>query len=103
MEYGSKISLAATAELIGNLHDMGKQTNEFNSYIHYCAMNPSDKSLRGSIDHSTAGAKFIYDTFYDTNDSYQRLTAQLISLAICSHHSGLIDCLDLPLGRIQKT
>lgn len=94
-EYGAKISLDATAEVIGILHDMGKGTNIFNSYIHYCSAHPFDKSLRGSINHSTAGAKFIYDNFYNTNDPYQKLTAQLISLAICSHHGGLIDCLDL--------
>ncbi len=94
-QYGEKISLAATAELIGIIHDMGKETIRFNSYIHYCAAHPDDKSLRGSINHSTAGAKFIYDKFYDTTDQYQKLTAQIISLAICSHHGGLIDCLDL--------
>lgn len=95
MEYGEKISLGATGELIGLLHDMGKLTHKFNSYIHYSAMNPNDKSLRGSIDHSTAGAKYIYDNFYDSKDPYQRLTAQIISLSICSHHGGLIDCLDV--------
>ncbi|MDD2620953.1 MAG: CRISPR-associated helicase Cas3', partial [Syntrophomonadaceae bacterium] len=97
MKYGTKISLAATGELIGILHDMGKGTAKFDSYIHYCSQHPNDKSLRGSINHSTAGAKFIYDNFYNItgSDPYQKLTAQLISLAICSHHGGLIDCLDL--------
>lgn len=95
MKYGGKISIAATGELAGILHDMGKETKKFNSYIHYSSMNPDDKSLRGSIDHSTAGAKFIYDNFYNTADPYQKLTAQIISLTICSHHGGLIDCLDL--------
>jgi len=95
MEYGAKVSLAATGELIGILHDMGKETKAFDSYIHYCSLNPNDKSLRGTINHSTAGAKFIYDTFYNTTDPYQKLTSQLISLAICSHHGGLIDCLDM--------
>jgi len=94
-EYGAKISLNATAELIGILHDMGKATNKFDSYIHYSSSHPNDKSLKGSINHSTAGAKFIYDNFYNTTDPYQKFTAQLISLAICSHHGGLIDCLDL--------
>lgn len=94
-EYGSKISLSATSELIGILHDMGKETKIFDSYIHYCSMNPNDKSLRGTINHSTAGAKFIYDNFYNTTDPYLKLASQLISLAICSHHGGLIDCLDL--------
>ncbi|SNS94762.1 CRISPR-associated helicase, Cas3 family [Anaerovirgula multivorans] len=95
MEYGGKISLGVTGELIGLLHDMGKLTNKFDSYIHYSSLNPGDKSLRGSIDHSTAGAKYIYDNFYDAKDPYQRLAAQIISLSICSHHGGLIDCLEL--------
>ena len=95
MEYSEKISLCVTGELIGILHDMGKETKKFNDYIHYSSKYPNDKSLRGSINHSTAGAKFIYDKFYNTNDPYQRFTAQLISLAICSHHGGLIDCIDL--------
>ena len=95
MEYGSKISLGSTGELIGILHDMGKGTKKFDSYIRYCSEHPKDKSLKGSINHSTAGAKFIYDTFYNTTDQYRKFTAQIISLAICSHHGGLIDCLDL--------
>ena len=93
-EYGAKISLDATGELIGILHDMGKGTKKFDSYIHYSSKHPNDKSLKGTINHSTAGAKFIYDNFYNS-DPYQKFTAQLISLAICSHHGGLIDCLDL--------
>ncbi|MBU3159497.1 CRISPR-associated helicase Cas3' [Clostridium frigoris] len=95
MEYGAKVSLENTGELIGILHDMGKETNKFDKYIHYSSSHPSDKSLRGTINHSTAGAKFIYDNFYNTTDMFQKFTAQLISLAICSHHGGLIDCLDL--------
>ena len=84
MEYGSKISLGATGELIGILHDMGKGTKKFNSYIRYSSKHPNDKSLKGTINHSTAGAKFIYDNFYNTADQYQKFTAQIISLAICS-------------------
>ena len=94
-EYGSKISLGATGELIGILHDLGKGTRKFHAYIHYCSKHPKDKSLKGSINHSTAGAKYIYDAFYNSADQYQKFTAQIISLAICSHHGGLIDCLDL--------
>lgn len=94
-DYGSKISLGAIGELIGILHDMGKGTEKFDSYIHYCSKHPKDKSLKGSINHSTAGAKYIFDIFYNTTDQYRKFTAQIISLAICSHHGGLIDCLDL--------
>ncbi len=94
-EYGEKISLSATAELAGLLHDMGKQTNKFNSYIHYNSNNPNDKSRKGTIDHSTAGARYIYYNFYNTKDPYLRTIAQIISLVICSHHGGLIDSLNL--------
>jgi CRISPR-associated endonuclease/helicase Cas3 len=93
--YGAKVSLEATGKLIGMLHDMGKETDKFNLYIQYCSANPKDKSLKGSIDHSTAGAKFIYDNFHDTSNPYQKYTAEMISLVICSHHGGLIDFLDL--------
>jgi CRISPR-associated endonuclease/helicase Cas3 len=95
MEYGAKISLEATCKLIGILHDMGKETKKFDAYIKYSAEHPQDKSLRGTINHSTAGAKYIYDTFYKSNDPYEQLTAQLMAVAICSHHGGLIDCLDV--------
>ncbi|ACV64361.1 CRISPR-associated helicase Cas3 [Desulfofarcimen acetoxidans DSM 771] len=101
-EFSSKISLAATGELMGMLHDMGKGTRKFDAYIRYCAQNPQDKSLKGQVNHSTAGAKLIYDSFYNTADRLQKFTAQLISLAVCSHHGGLIDCLDLR-GRDKYT
>lgn len=39
MEYGVKISLSATGELIGILHDMGKEIEIFDSYIRYSVMN----------------------------------------------------------------
>jgi CRISPR-associated endonuclease/helicase Cas3 len=49
MEYAAKISLAATGELIGILHDMGKGTEKFDSYIHFCSKHPNDKSLWGFL------------------------------------------------------
>ncbi|MCT4620793.1 MAG: hypothetical protein N4A62_15570 [Marinisporobacter sp.] len=35
MEYGSKININGAGELTGILHDMGKGTNVFNSYMAY--------------------------------------------------------------------
>jgi hypothetical protein len=46
-EFSAKISLAATGELMGILHDMGKGTGKFDAYIRYSAKNPNDKSLKG--------------------------------------------------------
>ncbi len=92
-----KISLENLGRLIGLLHDMGKETEEFKSYIIYSFLHPEDKSQRGTVDHSTAGAKFIYKTYYRSKNPYEKLTAQIICLVICSHHGGLIDCIDLEL------
>ena len=94
-EFGAKVSLGNVTGLAGMLHDMGKETIEFNNYIHYSSKNPNDKSLKGTINHSTAGARFIHENFYFAKDSFKMLTAQLIAIAICSHHGGLMDCLDL--------
>jgi len=89
-EFGKKIGLAETASLAGLLHDMAKVSSKFQEYIRFCAKNPQDKSLKGSVNHSTGGAKYIYDTF-SSGDKYERLAAQLIAMVICSHHSGLFD------------
>lgn len=93
--FGEKVSLQSTSELVGLLHDVGKGTKKFNAYIKYSSANPEDRTLKGTVNHSTAGAKFIYDSYFLNGDPARKFTAQLISLAICSHHGGLIDCLDL--------
>ena len=89
-EYGSKIGLGKVCKLIGVIHDLGKETNKFDNYIRL-----NDKSLKGTIDHSTAGARLIHNNFYDCKDQFSKISSQIVSLAICSHHGGLIDFLDL--------
>lgn len=88
--FGSKIGLAETAYLTGLLHDMAKVTKVFQQYICDSTANPTDKSLKGSINHSSGGAKYIFDKF-NSGDKFQRLTSQLLALVIFSHHSGLSD------------
>lgn len=89
-----KIGLPALGKLLGKLHDLGKATAEFRDYILYCFENPEDKSRKGTIDHSTAGALYLYHK-YSKGDFYDRLLAEIIALIICSHHGGLINYLDL--------
>jgi CRISPR-associated endonuclease/helicase Cas3 len=97
-DFCKKISLKNTGKLIGLLHDMGKETEAFKVYIIYCSLNPEDKSRRGSVDHATSGAKFIYDTFFSSKDPYEKCAAQIIAMVVCSHHGGLIDCINLNLN-----
>lgn len=101
-----KIGLPALGELIGKLHDLGKVTEEFRDYLLYCFENPEDKSLRGTIDHSTAGAMYFYFK-YSTGDFYDKLIIEIVAIIICSHHGGLMNYLDLEcrsdfLERISK-
>lgn len=87
--YGKTIGCPHLAELCGRIHDAGKAKREFQAYL-----RSGDKHLRGKINHTSAGARYIFDKYGNSTDPYQVCTAQVIALAVCSHHSGLIDCID---------
>jgi CRISPR-associated endonuclease/helicase Cas3 len=96
----AKINLPMSGELIGLLHDLGKYSKEFQNYI-ASATGLLDQDadefvdagkLRGKIDHSTAGAQYIWQKIQNINP-HNRILAQFLSLCIVSHHSGLIDCI----------
>jgi CRISPR-associated endonuclease/helicase Cas3 len=99
-EYASKMGLKECGELIGLLHDIGKASREFQQYIKSAEglINPDADDYidaaqqKGKIDHSTAGAQIIYNVL-SKQGSKGIIAAQILSLCIASHHSGLIDCL----------
>lgn len=84
-----RVGLGSTLRIAGLLHDVGKLTDEFNDYIHKAVENP-DSVRRGSINHSSAGAKFIMDYGFKHNIKY---SPEMIAYSIFSHH-GLNDCVD---------
>lgn len=99
--YAGKLGIPHCAELIGLLHDLGKYSEEFQRYIKSGAdlieeedeMEAVDhKALKGKIDHSTAGAQYVWRELGKQGPE-GRVAAQFLSLCIASHHSGLIDCL----------
>ena len=100
--FASKIELDSCGELLGLLHDLGKYSQEFQNYL--CSgigeldpdlddsyMDP--KQHKGKIDHSTAGAQWIWRMKKKDSIKGEALIRQIIALCIASHHSGLIDCL----------
>ncbi|MCR6850389.1 MULTISPECIES: CRISPR-associated helicase Cas3' [Bacillus] len=96
--YGEKIGIKHLAGLAGMLHDIGKYTIEFKEYILEAVNNPDSPSKRGSVDHSTAGGKLLYQLFH-TEDiiPYKGILSEIVGNAIISHHGYLQDFLNSDL------
>lgn len=104
--FTGKIGLASIGRLIGLLHDLGKYSHTFQIYLRSAIgqLNPDEdeyidaKGMKGKIDHSTAGAQYVWQYFRDKSELEWQLIRQILALCIASHHSGLIDCLS-PVGK----
>ena len=83
-KFCKRAALEGLGELIGLLHDSGKGTPDFQSYLR--SDNPA---LRGRIPHSFCGARYCCQTWDGAAD--KELTAELAAAAICAHHGGLPD------------
>lgn len=86
---GEPLRMGNLAYLAGVFHDLGKWRKRFSDYLEKAVENPGSVR-RGEVNHSSAGAIYIYRRYY-YGDEIRRLTAQLIATAILSHH-GLMDC-----------
>lgn len=98
MRHGAKAKVQAMTALAGFLHDLGKSTRAFATYITHAVKETGDKLER--IDHSTAGAKYLYETYYITepanNDELMsNFVVEIVGMTILSHHSGLQNFLQL--------
>ena len=104
-EFADKIGLREQGEILGLLHDFGKYSQEFQSYIQsgQKIIDQDDEHwvnsalLRGKIDHSTAGAQYVWKHLKGlaTNKKIGELCGQILALCIASHHSGLINCISI--------
>lgn len=98
--FSGKLGLGKVGELLGLLHDLGKYSQEFQSYLKSAigVLNPdADEewvdavSLKGKVDHSTAGAQRAWQVLASQGPKAQWL-GQTVAVCVASHHSGLIDC-----------
>jgi len=95
--YGGKLHLHNMTELAGFLHDMGKLNDDFSQYLQRVVIQK--EKLSPYIDHSTAGARYLYENFYirqtgkplSLEQMAQNLVVEIIGMVILSHHSGLLD------------
>lgn len=96
--YGTKLGVSHVTGLAGMLHDMGKYSQEFRDYILKAVSSSNVQVKRGSVDHSTAGGKLLYELFHITNITKPKgLLAEVVGNAIISHHSYLHDYLNQDL------
>ena len=127
--YASKVGSGDVGAALGLLHDFGKYSSSFQNYMQLIikqgqrSFDPDldevdAKSLKGKIDHSSAGAQWVFQNLlpcalrcFPENGSIEQKLAiaavQILALCIASHHSGLIDCLPSEhgagfLNRIRK-
>lgn len=93
--YGNKIGVKHLAGLAGVLHDLGKYSDDFQVYIREAVANPDSPTKRGTVDHSTAGGKLLYDLFHKRGKTaLERVLAEVMGNVIISHHSYLQDYLN---------
>ncbi len=95
--------LEHTAYLAGLLHDMGKYTDAFRSYIEAAAAGQGVR--RGSVNHTFAGVRFAWEHWHKRAFP-GKLVCELVVVAAGAHH-GLFDIIgesgyDGFLYRLQK-
>lgn len=94
-------------ELLGLLHDLGKYSQAFQTYLKSALGKLAPDidedwvdagKLKGKIDHSSAGAQHVWQVLGKGHGRLGAIVGQLSALCIASHHSGLIDSLS-PIGK----
>ena len=90
-EKGKRCGISQLMSLCGMLHDMGKNKQAYEDYLH--ADEKARKKQRGSIAHASTGAKYIYDMYHEEPGNIKYMV-EMISYAIAAHH-GLFDCVDI--------
>lgn len=107
-QFASKIGLSDLGIVLGLLHDFGKYSEEFQRYIRSATgeIDQDDEAyvdsvlLKGKIDHSTAGAQYVYQKLKNIGGQGQgELLGQILAVCIASHHSGLIDVLSVDIDK----
>lgn len=83
-DFASAFDAADWGRLAGYWHDLGKYSEEFQNYLKEVSEHDCHRAeLRGSVDHSSAGAQWSIEK--------HKQLGMLLSHIIAGHHSGLLD------------
>lgn len=85
-EFAAAFGWGAAGDVAGRLHDIGKTSAQFQSYIRASSASDTAEHVRGG-DHSTAGARVAVQRY--------GLLGRLLAFGIAGHHAGLGDAEDL--------
>lgn len=89
---GEALGIRHITGLAGLLHDLGKYAVAFQNYLREAVAHPEAPPKRGSVDHSTAGGRLLYDLYHTgTIERGKGTLAEIVGNAIISHHSSLHD------------
>lgn len=98
--FAEKLGLGMLGELLGLLHDLGKYSQAFQIYLKSAVGKLAPdvdedwvdaRQLKGKIDHSSAGAQYVWQMLGHGHGQLGTIVGQLAALCIASHHSGLIN------------
>ena len=87
------LGLKHVARLTGVLHDILKASQDFQQYLRWSVEHPHDHSMRGSVSHAAGGAQFLKKLYGQQEGTAQVI--EYIGVALCSHHSGLLNLLSV--------
>jgi CRISPR-associated endonuclease/helicase Cas3 len=93
-DIGKKFAVPEICRTTALFHDMGKLSLEFVEYLKHSYMNKklgNKPTGKGSVVHSTQGAKFLYESQSGANDLIAALASEISAICIANHHGGLMD------------
>lgn len=91
---GKKFAASEICRMTALLHDMGKLSSGFVEYLKHNYINEKSGSKligKGSVIHSTQGAKFLYESQSNINDLIAALACEISAICIANHHGSLMD------------
>lgn len=85
------VGLSQSARLAGLLHDCGKLTHAYQTYL--IRAFHGEPVRRGSVNHTFAGVRLLLERYHHDALDLPDIACEVLALAVGSHH-GWFDCVD---------